>query len=123
MTNQTWIPGLVLTAALLAAPLASAASAGSQGDVRETKTGCTVAKPYDKFEKVYAEDGRMAAYKVLARSTRCQILEQPTMVRLEEAVRDFDFGWGTGTIWRVTPVSGVSDVPETLFIRVRQEKD
>jgi hypothetical protein len=109
-----------LTAVLLAlAAVVPAQATGTQGDVRQTKTGCTSAKPYAKFEKVYAEEGRPEAYKVLVRSTRCQILEQPTQVRLEEAVRDFDFGWGRGTIWRVSPVSGVSEVPETLYIRIR----
>jgi hypothetical protein len=110
----------VLTAALLAlAGTGPAQAGGTQGDVRQTKTGCTSAKPYAKFEEVYAEEGRPEAYKVLVRSTRCQILEQPTQVRLEEAVREFDFGWGRGTIWRVSPVSGVSEVPETLYIRIR----
>ncbi len=44
----------------------------------------------------------------------------PTQVRLEEAVRAFDFGWGTGQVWRVSPLAGNSDAPETLFIRIRE---
>ena len=92
----------------------------SAGDTKTTKVGCTSPDPYVEFEDVYAEDGRVAAYKVLAQSEACQILEQPTNVKLRESVASFDFGWGTGEVWRVTPVNKNVEAPAELFIRVRE---
>lgn len=103
------------------APLAAvpAGAAGSKGATTMTKVGCTAPGPYEEFEKVYAEDGRVAAYKVLAQSEKCEILEQETEVELQEAVADFDFGWGTGTVWRVTPTDAAAKAPDALYIRLR----
>ena len=90
------------------------------GDTQTTKVGCTSPEPYVKFEEVYADDGRVAAYKVLSQSSACQVLEQPTNVKLRESVASFDFGWGTGEVWRVTPVNKNVEAPAELFIRVRE---
>lgn len=110
--------------AALALAGAAAAPAGAQslapGDTETTKVGCTSPEPYVEFEEVYAKDGRMAAYKVLAQSDACQILEQPTNVRLRESVASFDFGWGTGEVWRVTPVNKNVEAPAEMFIRIRE---
>lgn len=113
-----------ITLATLAVAGMAAAPAGAQsysaGDTKTTKVGCTSPDPYAEFEDVYAEQGRMAAYKVLAQSEACQILEQPTNVELREAVASFDFGWGTGDVWRVTPVNKNVEAPAEMFIRVRE---
>jgi hypothetical protein len=90
------------------------------GDTQTTKVGCTSPEPYVEFEEVYGEDGRMAAYKVLAQSEACQMLEQPTNVELQEAVASFDFGWGTGKVWRVTKVNKNVEAPDEMFIRIRE---
>jgi hypothetical protein len=119
-TTRFHLP-LIAAAALAAATFhPAAAAAGSKGDTYETKVGCTSPEPYTEFEEVYAEEGRMAAYKVLSRSDACQILEQPTNVELRESVRQFDFGWGTGRVWRVTPVNKNVDAPSEMFIRIRE---
>jgi len=114
------IATLISAPLLLAGAPAQGAASGSIGAKTETKVGCTSPAPYAEFEQVYASDGRVAAYKVLAQSDACMILENPTQVRLEESVDAFDFGWGTGQIWRVAPLAGNSDAPDTLFIRVRE---
>ena len=98
----------------------AAAQTGSVGDTTETKVGCTSPAPYAAFEETYAETGRMAAYKVLSQSQACQVLEQPTNVKLQEAVDSFDFGWGRGQVWRVTPVNENVDAPDELYIRLRR---
>ena len=90
------------------------------GDTKTTKVGCTSPEPYVEFEEVYGEDGRMAAYKVLSQSDACQILEQPTNVKLQESVASFDFGWGTGEVWRVTKVNKNVEAPDEMFIRIRE---
>jgi hypothetical protein len=108
------------TAVALAGLAAGPALAQSVGETTETKVGCTSPEPYVEFEEVYAEDGRMAAYKVLSRSNACQVLEQPTNVKLRESVARFDFGWGTGQVWRVTPVNKNVEAPDELFIRIRE---
>lgn len=77
-------------------------------------------EPYADFESAYETQSRNAAYKVLIRSDACDFLNSPTQVRLVEAVSAFDYGWGRGQVWRVAPVSRNSDVPETLFIRIRE---
>ncbi|MBK1671308.1 hypothetical protein CKO28_25235 [Rhodovibrio sodomensis] len=109
--------GLALAGATAGPALAQSLSVG---DTTQTKVGCTSPDPYVEFEKVYAEDGRVAAYKVLAQSQACQILERPTNVELQEAVASFDFGWGTGQVWRVTPVNQDVEAPDELFIRIRE---
>jgi len=93
--------------------------AQSVGETTETKVGCTSPEPYVEFEEVYAKKGRTAAYKVLAQSRACQILEQPTNVKLRESVASFDFGWGSGKVWRATPVNKNVEAPDELFIRIR----
>jgi hypothetical protein len=121
MTLSTLARGCARTAAMTLAGLAAGpALAQSVGDTTQTKVGCTSPEPYAEFEQVYAEDGRVAAYKVLAQSNACQILEQPTNVELRETVASFDFGWGTGQVWRVTPVSKNVEAPDELFIRIRE---
>jgi hypothetical protein len=112
---------LALAAGSLAA--AQAAAGGSKGMMYQTKVGCTSPEPYSEFEKVFAEDGRMAAYKVLSQADACQILEQPTNVKLREAVDSFDFGWGTGKVWRVTKVNEKVEAPDEMFIRIRETDD
>ena len=111
------VPALAL-ASLAAAP--ALAQDFQAGDTKTTKVGCTSPDPYVEFEDVYAEDGRMEAYKVLAQSEACQMLEQPTNVKLQEAVASFDFGWGTGKVWRVTKVNKNVEAPDEMFIRIRE---
>jgi hypothetical protein len=110
------------TALALASTVAVPALAQNYGagDTKTTKVGCTSPDPYADFEQVYTEDGRLAAYKVLAQSDACQVLEQPTNVKLQEPVASFDFGWGTGQVWRVTRVNKNADVPQEMFIRIRE---
>jgi 1,4-dihydroxy-2-naphthoyl-CoA synthase len=48
------------------------------------------------------------------------MLEQPTNVELQEAVASFDFGWGTGKVWRVTKVNKNVEAPDEMFIRIRE---
>lgn len=121
---RTWLvailAGVILApAAVLAAPADEGLAAGQ---VVETRTGCVSAEPYAIFEEVYRKDGRVAAYKALVETKKCQRLPGPMPVRIEEMVKRFDYGWGKGRVWRVSPVEADAKAPRTFFIRSRVKK-
>ncbi|SDF99712.1 hypothetical protein SAMN05216241_10466 [Limimonas halophila] len=92
------------------------------GDMVTTKTGCKTVKAFKTFEEVYKGDGRVAAYKALLDTGNCARLPEKVDVKLLEAVHSFDFGWGTGDVWRVKPVPDTKMTPKEFFIRIRDEK-
>ncbi|MBK1696641.1 hypothetical protein [Rhodovibrio salinarum] len=117
--RQRFIAVIAATFAALAIAPAQAQNA-SVGDTKTTKVGCSSPEPYATFEEIYTDEGRVAAYKALSQSQACQILKQPITVKLQEAVASFDYGWGTGQVWRVTPVNKDAEAPDELFIRIRE---
>jgi hypothetical protein len=118
---QTWFAGvatglLLLPSAALAAPNDAGLAAGQ---TVTTKTGCVSPEPYALFEDIYGKEGRIAAYKALVGTQKCQRLPGEMEVTLEEAVGSFDYGWGKGRIWRVSPIEPDAKAPDTFFIRSR----
>lgn len=101
-------------------PEGIAAEVGEVGDVMDVTAACLSAEPYQIFEEVYEADGNFAAYKALMASEKCATLPEAVEVRLEESVNSFDYGWGKGMIWRVTPVDPHAPAPEAFFIRLRE---
>ena len=117
---QAILAGTILApAAALAAP---ADEGLAPGQVVETRTGCVSPEPYAIFERVYSKDGRVAAYKALVETKKCQRLPGPMPVKLEETVERFDYGWGKGRVWRVSPVEADAKAPRMFFIRSRVKK-
>ena len=112
--NLIWMAA----AALLAA---SPALAAEEGDLVDTGVGCKSAKPYKTFEETYATDGRVAAYKELSGHDGCARLPEEVQVKLLEAVAAFDYGWGKGHIWKVTPQPDTKMTPKEFYIRIRTD--
>jgi len=91
------------------------------GEMTTTTTGCKTAGAYKTFEKVYKEEDRLAAYKALLNTDACARLPEEVDVKLLEAVNSFDYGWGSGDVWRVKPVPDTKMTPAEFYIRIRDE--
>lgn len=111
---------MLLTPVAVPAAAGDAAPAGAEGDLRDVTAACLSPEPYAEFEVVYESEGNFAAYKALMATEQCSTLPEAIEVELQKPVDSFDYGWGQGKVWRVSPVDPNALAPEAFYIRIRE---